>query len=492
VGVFLLRSRIWIRFVSAALAALPGEGAQEPRFLCVPPAASYVAAEDALEFVESVGVLLDPWQRLCVRHALAEGADGRWAAFEFALLVARQNGKGEVIMALELAKLFLFRFGRPPLILHSAHLFPTAQEAFRRIREVIDGSDVLRKEVKRISAAHGEEGVELVDGGRLRFMARTISGAGRGFSPTDLYLDEVFHLPIESVSANMPALSAQPNPQIGYFCSAGFPSSDVLWRIVERGRAGGDPQLAYLEWSVPREVSLADRGAWLAANPAVGYRLSLAAISREYASMPAEEFARERLGIWADTGRQGQLDPAAWAACADAGSKSVGVPVFAVDVSPRSRSAAIVAVTERPDGLPHVEVVDYHPGVDWVVPRCSELDVSSSPAVWALDPSGPAGVLLPGLAERQIAPVQLTVRQYGQACEAFTSTAADAGLRHLGDPCLAAAIDVSGQRPIGDGLWGWSRTKSGDICPLVAATIGLWAWTVHGGPGLTPDDVYVG
>jgi len=66
-------------------------------------------------------------QKLCVRHALAEAADGRWAAFEFRSAVARQNGKGEVIMALELAKLYLFRFGVAADPAFGASV-PTAQE----------------------------------------------------------------------------------------------------------------------------------------------------------------------------------------------------------------------------------------------------------------------------------------------------------------------------------------------------------------------------
>ena len=59
-----------------------------------------------------------------------ERADGKWAAFETALIVPRQNGKGSILEARELAGLFLFG---EQLILHSAHEFKTAQEAFRRV-----------------------------------------------------------------------------------------------------------------------------------------------------------------------------------------------------------------------------------------------------------------------------------------------------------------------------------------------------------------------
>lgn len=457
--------------MSAALAVRLAEGCQVPRFLSVPPAASHSAAEDALEFIESVGVYLDPWQRLCVRHALAEAEDGRWAAFEFALIVARQNGKGEVIMALELAKLFLFRFSRPPLILHSAHLFPTAQEAFRRIRDVIDGCDTLRREVKRVSAAHGEEGIELLDGARLRFMARTISGAGRGFSPTDLYLDEVFHLPIEAVSANMPALSAQTNPQIGYFCSAGYPSSDVLWRIVERGRGGGDEQLAYLEWSVPKEVDLGDVDAWLAANPAVGYRITLDAIAREYAAMPADEFARERLSIWADRGQTGPL--LGWED-GTVGEALQGEAWFGIEVEAGLRSAAIGAAGETPDGSPVVALVDRAPGLDWVVNRCLELGIAAA----AMDVDGAAAALVRPLEEAGIEVVPMRTGDAIQACGQLQADVYSRRLVHPADPVLDSQAEAARARIIGDaGGWVLGRKNSGsDINGVQACAWALWLY----------------
>jgi hypothetical protein len=40
------------------------------------------------------GLILDPWQQFVLVNALGERADGRWAAFEVGVDVARQNGKG--------------------------------------------------------------------------------------------------------------------------------------------------------------------------------------------------------------------------------------------------------------------------------------------------------------------------------------------------------------------------------------------------------------
>jgi phage terminase large subunit-like protein len=73
---------------------------------------------------------LDPWQEFVLAHALGERADGKWAAFEVGVMVSRQNGKGAILEARELAGLFLLG---ERLIIHSAHQFDTSLEAFRRL-----------------------------------------------------------------------------------------------------------------------------------------------------------------------------------------------------------------------------------------------------------------------------------------------------------------------------------------------------------------------
>jgi hypothetical protein len=113
--------------------SLPGivlRGCQTPRVSCVPSTAVTSAGREAVDLARSVGLWLDPWQAHVLEHSLGERADGKWAAFEVGLVVGRQNGKGAVLEARELAGFFLFG---EQLILHSAHEFKTAQEAFRRV-----------------------------------------------------------------------------------------------------------------------------------------------------------------------------------------------------------------------------------------------------------------------------------------------------------------------------------------------------------------------
>jgi hypothetical protein len=140
------------------------KGIQEPRIQSIPEYKS-TRGDEAIELAAAVGLFLDPWQQLVLRHSLAESPTEKekWAAFEIGLIVPRQNGKGSILEARELAGLFLFD---ERLILHSAHEFKTAAEAFIRIRSLVDNSDMLRRRVKIIRTGVGSEGIELKNGNR--------------------------------------------------------------------------------------------------------------------------------------------------------------------------------------------------------------------------------------------------------------------------------------------------------------------------------------
>lgn len=99
------------------------------------PAGPSSAGREAVDLAKLAGLVLDDWQALVLEHSLTERTDGRWAAFEVGLNVPRQNGKGSVLEARELAGLFLLG---ERLIIHSAHQFDTSLEAFRRLLFLIE------------------------------------------------------------------------------------------------------------------------------------------------------------------------------------------------------------------------------------------------------------------------------------------------------------------------------------------------------------------
>jgi len=447
-------------------------GSQRPRVSSAPKRVSS-SGQDAVDLARLAGLELDPWQQRVLEVSLGERSDGKWAAFEVGLLVPRQNGKGAILEARELAGLFLFG---ERLILHSAHEMKTAVEAYLRIKHLIQSTPELLEQVEHFYQSNEKTAIELKNGSRLRFMARS-SGSGRGFTGDVIILDEAYNLPFETLAAILPTMSAKSmtgNPQLWYTSSAGMESSEVLASVRERG-IRGEKSLAFFDWSAPDDADLDDPRAWAQANPGLGIRINAEFIERERAALGDAEFARERLGIWFDPSKGTVIDPNLWASLADPASEALDPVVFAVDVPPDRSTASIALCGVRPDGLLHVELVrsQSERGTAWVADRLIELHEKWSPAAVVLDASGPAGSLLAALSTAGVDVVTTSAREMGQACGQFFDAVTEERVRHLSDPRLNNALAAARKRPLGD-AWAWHRRGVADISPLVATTLAMW------------------
>lgn len=483
-------------------------GVQTPRVGRWPAYASS-AAPEVIELAESAGLVLDPWQRYVLTHGLGEHADGRWAALKCSVWVPRQNGKGAIIEALELGWLFLLG---ERLILHSAHEYKTAQEAFLRVKGLIEQTPDLDRRVNRYWQANGEQGIELTraaGGARLRFVARSRT-SGRGFSGDKNVLDEAQELTGQQMAALLPTLSARPAPQLWFF---GTPPEDPgawVYGLRDDGEAGAE-RMAHFDWGADldltdpadRRRAVEDVDLWYACNPALGLRITEEFVTDEAKpSGLGERFAVERLGVWPPRAGDGPsvLDLHAWQQLADAESQREGDVAFAVDITPSRDSACIAAYGLRSDGLGHVEVIDQRPGTDWLVERLVQLAERWNPVAIAVDVKGPAGSMLVDLEKAGLTrPDNPDEPQYGDlaiptaqdvaaACGQFADAVRQGTLRHIDQEQLTEAIRGVKTRPLGD-AWAWGRRISSvNISPLVVCTLARWAYESRA--HLVEDDDY--
>lgn len=327
---------------------MPVELGVAPAWRWMPDHAQTLGPEVA-DLCDLAGFPPDPDQRLALDLLFARTVDMRVAVFEMAMVAARQNLKTGWLKQAALGWLYVTQ---ERLVVWSAHEFGTAQEAFRDMAELVESCPDLDREVKVIHRGNGDEAIELTGDRRLRFKARTKAG-GRGLTGSKVVLDEAMFLRPVHMGALLPTLSAVVDPQVVYAASAGLVDSDVLRGVRDRGRAGGDPSLAYLEWGDPLPAScgvedcdhrigsvdcaLDDRARWRSANPALGRRISEEYIAAERRALPADEFARERLGWWDEPASEGtDLSLAAWAALGNPDASPSGRLTLGADVDRKS------------------------------------------------------------------------------------------------------------------------------------------------------------
>ena len=475
------------RLISSPPAEL--QGLQQPR-IDIHPLYLTSAAEDAIDLAAVAGLILDPWQEYSLELTLSERRGGKWAAFEVAWLVPRQNGKGGGVEAYELFHMLLCG---TKIVTHTAHDFNTASDAFQKLKARIMGCPEIlemiygyegqedERQIPGFRTAHGFEGIEFKNRGLIRYKTRT-KNLGRGTTSEILIVDEAFAYTTEQQAAIMPVMSSfsmQGNPQILYLSSAPKPDEPFLHSL--RARAlGDDPgSLVYLEHSAAAEAEdfdPSDPQAWAEANPALGIRISEDYIAAEFRSMELEKFLRERLGIFPpQLGEEASPILAEdWAALADHDSQIGEVLAFGVDVPPSRDSAVISVASIREDGLKHIEVIAQEIGTGWVAQQLGRLQQEFPTARVVIDAGSAANTLLPELKRQRVRVSLVNFRTYAASCGVFLETYQSKSLRHIDQPQLTGAVDNARMKPVGDSLWKWVRKeKTADISPLVAATLAL-------------------
>lgn len=464
-----------------AVLTAPRVGAQRPPKLHLPEGiASVELGRDCIEFAESVGLVLDDWQRWLVEITLAERADGSPAASTSVVIVPRQNGKGGYLEAIELFGLYCQHL---PKQVHSAHLTDTAADHMARLKSLIEGDPELAG-ITTIYQANGKERiVNNETQGVIQFTTRT-KGTKRGTSPQRIVLDEALFLTDEHLGAMVPALAAQSMnadrmPQVIVTSSAPLPDSTVLHRFRRQGMAGMMPRQFYAEWSCDLGVDPYDRAAWFAANPALGIRIAEEFIAdTELATMRLEDFLVERLGVVTDEDGAASELPR-WSTCVDPQSHRAGAATFALDVATDLSWTSVAVAGPRADGLAHVELVERLPGVAGAVPFVVALCRKHGAPIH-LDPRSPAGGLIDGLRAEGVTVVEVSGLDAVKACASLRQAVEAGTLRHIGQGPLDLAVSGAAIRAAGDG-WTWARrTSSVDISPLVAVTLAHAAVTHDG------------
>ena len=447
--------------------------------------------EEVADFAAACGFPPDPEQRLVLSAMFAGPAgvsyrtrDRKWYSSQVAIICSRQNLKTACMEMGVLGALWLLD---ARLVLWTSHIFnPAAAETFFHFKQLVDENPHLSRRVKRIHDASGRESIELMNGARLKFLARS-KATGRALSGDLVILDEAYALSTAEVGALLPTRSARPNSQVWYGSSAGRIESEQLRLIRDRGR-GGAVRMTYVEWCSTKSCAsdrcthsvgevgcvLDDPEQWQRANPALGRRIDLETVQDERISMSPDEFARERLGWWDDP-RGGNVIPMSkWAPLGVEFGRIIGPVAVFVDVT-LDRSQSVVGVCGRNDrGVPQVEVAAMQQGTDWVVGKVEQMLADHDVLAVGARSAGPVASLLADLAEScgDVPFHKVGTSEFAGMCGAFFDAVSVGSLAHLADPRLDVPLASARKHQVLD-AWTWERTRvaaKADPAPLVAAT----------------------
>lgn len=385
-------------------------GSQLPRLHRLPARAGS-RGDEALDLWYLAGKTSDPWQALSLDSIFSVDEDDRWVCTEHGELVARQNGKGDVLSPATLAHLYLWPKpdGEPKTIVHTAHQFKTAREAFLRLRRVVKSSSVLMGEVTRISTAHGEEGFELANGNRLLYLARS-ANSGVGFTIDVLIIDEAQQMSQSALDALLPAQSAVDNTQIIYTGTVPdeLNDSEVWEGVRDRGRSGSDPRTGWIEFNptgsddpdVADAIDISDERNWIAANPGLGYRpgLTRKTIEDEISRLSADSVRRLRLSVWPNrrpvvAAKLSELDLDVWDrhAAEDAGVGAEGM-VLSLALG-RGGGYGTIGKAIRVDESIAVEHHRTDRGTRWIANELKSVKEKYGNPLLVLDPKNAAAVI---------------------------------------------------------------------------------------------------
>ena len=451
-------------------APTPLQGVVEPRIWTQSPdLPSY--GIDFIEFCESIGYKLLPWQQFLAHEICKVDENDKWYFKEVGVIISRQNGKSTFMQLMILWR--MFALGQK-LQVHTAHKLTTSSEIFWKIDDTIQSHAKLLEDFGKKYETKGSQEIKLKSGGR--YLVRANNSASRGIAaPDTVYMDEVREFKDDEVWSSLRYTQmATPNPQTIIFSNAGDQHSVILNRLRERGvaaAAGADDRIGWFEWSAEPGCDIRDRNAWAQANPSLGHTISIENL--ETAMSDDESIVRtELLCQWVSVVNPA-INPTNWAASAVKNLKlnKEDETWMAIDLSPDRKAGALIAAQQQGD---KINVALLH---TWTNPiNLDSKQVANDIATYVRKyqtqtvaySRQTSGAIAALLAPAGISTTPIDGAVYGQACDEMLSAITSGRLHHPDQDEFNKQVLSAVKLPFKDGGWYLGRKVSNaTICAAV-------------------------
>lgn len=437
----------------------------------------YLTEEPSITRVcRALGKEPQPWQRyvwaIGTEHRIEHGQ----RVYHYGDVLAstpRQSGKTTLLQPLRVYRM---------IRLSGAHLFSTAQTQKHASKRMLDMVGVIEASTMaplfHTRHGKGDAGMKLLANGADLAQFTPNEEAAHGETSPYFDLDEIWFFSKDLGDTIMGGIRPSQITLHGlaqrwYTSTMGTAAqSGFMNELVEAGRAGTKPGLAYFEWSMPDGMEPYDPATWWTFHPALGNTITEDGLAADI-DMPGGEWLRaymNRLTEVSDT----LMPMEAW-------DDLAGNPIppalrevtIGFEVAPGNTCAAVVAAWHELDGTPVVRVLHQAPGTRWVIDYLRHLRALGAGQPVA-DAEGPARRLVDAMGEDEVR--TLTFAERRLADQTILSVARDdATLIHDGSQPLRVAM-ANAQTRIRNGVELIDRDRSTQPVPsLIAASVALYA-----------------
>lgn len=448
---------------------MPKKGNQKPR-IDIYKNGDIWLADKTVELLQHYGIELLQWQKSILYRWMAvekdHAGDWKWVNTDCGLVVPRQNGKSELLIARIIGGMVFLG----EALIYTAQSDNTVTEIKRRVQRFFYDAeaeirDMLTEEFD--SEPKSLDYVELRNRGRCVFRTRTRTN-GLGSTNDVLLLDEDQEETDAQQEALLPTISSGKS-QNHQTIRTGTPPSGgsrgtVFLRMRKTVLEGKSTDICWQEWSVENMTDTKDTAAWYETNPSLGYFLMRSAVKSEAEKMAVDSFNKMRLGWIAGVESMRAITDEQWQPLA---VETVNLPehpniVYAVKFAPDGSAISLAVGVIMPNTKVHVELLERKPmsaGTTWVSTwllarwrKCNKI---------IIDGAAGTQLLVEELirSERRLSKRILTpnAREAGAAYAAFYDGIERELLTHYDQPALNLSIRTVKRRSIGkDGMFGYA------------------------------------
>lgn len=442
---------------------------------------------DVIEFAESIGHPLDPWQQWAVVHIGELLPDGRPRFRKVLIMVARQNGKSEL---LKIIGLYFLIIARVEQILSMSNKFEYARALWSSAYKLAMRSDVTKDEIPVYRPGNNDPHMSTADDSTWRICAAN-GDAGRSGSCDVILIDELRqHHNFEAWSASLHTMNARRNGQLIAASNEGTAASVVLDALRDEALSGKNRRTGIFAWQANENARPDDPSEIAMANPNVGHRIELDDLLAE--GIAAGEASGERLTEYLTEVLcvkvavfKPAIDAAKWT---DRGPREERPAIkladhrdrlaVCLDVSRDGKHCTLAGAVVL-DGKTHTGIIAAWDSTAKMRAELPKIMGKIKPRALAWFPNGPAAGFMVELAQprrgtatterwppRGVKLVEIT-SESPAVCMALDEQIESDTLRHDGHALALAHVGNAIRRPRGD-LWVFDRRGAGHIDAVYA------------------------